>query len=433
MAAARQATITIGGRPHAVGLIWLEADAPSRRAAKAAAARLPGGQPYDLVAVRPAGRAGQAGFGATTRGHKWGMPTAASRFAAAMGRRRVIGIFRAGQAGGEDLYWMCAVRDGMILGEADIVGTVADISQILQDHQAAEWDAIYAPEAFGIEGAETASLDALVAKARAATLQPRHMLSALMAPHVRRAAAVVVVVGGAGLLGWWAWDWWTAEAPPPEPVGPAPTAVPQPRVIEWPKPWQDLPDPLAVAQACERQMRPLPLVIGGWHLESAGCTADGGRINVHAEWRRRWGSFDVIERALPEAQLGPNGEVATLYRGQDGPPPRPAAQPAPEPDIWRRFHWLRQATGHDVTLGAPRRPQPLTPPAEGQVVPPPPFVERTWSVATVLAPALWAEAVRELSGAGMTAIRWDRGGWSLEGVVYQDEETRDEVALSSAG
>lgn len=256
--------VTLHRTRYAIGLWWQFDAAPSGLGRAGALARSLGGQQYAWAVVR----ARQFGLGAG-RGAFRGLPSLAAALADKGGSHLYVCRF------GVDLWWVCAIKDGVIAAEGDWIGP-SEEAAAAQAGQLRQMLDLPAPR-YLTEADETAALARDLRGKSARRFFARrsdNRVRALRSPVRRFVRLAAILAAACGLF----WLYQTgffgdgaAERAAREARRQAILAHPE---QFFPQPWLKTPQPAAWAGRCLTELFALPVLDRGWELKSATCNND---------------------------------------------------------------------------------------------------------------------------------------------------------------
>ena len=413
--------VKLNARHWAAGLQWFQVSAKSKRdmnAVRSEGMKLKG-DPPDMVAFRPR----QYGFGAS--GGLAGYTTA-NPLAGGIGlpSSSFLGVFRLEDVHGESFWWVCAVRQGLISGQGDMVCA----SKEEADAQVAELTDLlghFDDQAFCATWEESrAWLIPLLNYRRQARLRPllgdagfRRRLFAL------GAAISLVLVCGIGLR-----TYWNHQAEQQA------LQISRQQIEEraqrradllahperhFPMPWATARPVGAAARVCLESMLSLPLSAGGWQLTKAQC--DGRTLTAYWDF-----SAGADYRLLPPgAVLETSTRARTSVRLDSGPderrPDGDFRSLACKTDVSRHFYQLTANMGAHLSRFDFEKPATAVVDKVEIVAP---WVRGSWELSAVPdALALDGSLAAALDMPGLVLSGMEYGnGWTLKGEVYATPE-----------
>ncbi len=258
-------TLKVGKVRYAVGLLWQDVDEARDIPAEARRVAARSGIDSDLFVVRGSGT--DYGLGRKGYGHAKGMPSLAARLADA-NRGTWVGLFKV-EAG----WYLLSVNGDHIGSQTDHVyaDEVDARARFDEAHELlSEWQEVYCPAAFGVDGAREIELvDLLSGKS------PRLQSVDRVSPYIKYGIAAVLLLGG--LFG--AQQYYQYEADvetkrllaeaatrAQQTVGLAKKETPRP-----PAPWDGRYRATSYIEGCVQGMRRAVLAIPGWKTKSLTC------------------------------------------------------------------------------------------------------------------------------------------------------------------
>lgn len=414
--------VTVGRKQYVSGLYWENSPTGSISQAAKEAARQPGTH-ADFFATRSGnkqGRVPQFGLAQSAEGVKAGMPS----LAACMANQQPgswIGAFRLREGVG-----LIIVRDDLIVPDGDqfFIDEVEARDRLYQEMGIGGFQKIYAPEAWGVPGADSMPITLLLNERADVRL---HMVALSQQAKIGIIGGFVLLLSVLG-VGWYIQD--QAEREEAERQAKlaelrriqeqAANFVGIDARPEYPKPdrtWEKQPRPLDYLKACEESLQKVSLAVAGWSLKGIRCSAS----SLDIQWGRTGGFSapppaaivndvgDRADRSIPLQGLGPRGPEELV-----------------DPDVITK-RYLAQ----NWTASLRREPDdPPPPPPAGYKgewkPPPPPWVKRSftftvpvlpWTLPSFLGdiPGVWIKSAA-LSGNGVEV----RASWKVEGVIYEN-------------
>ena len=311
--------VTLNNTRYAIGL-WWQFDARSGIGRARALARSLGGD-YTGAVIR----AGQFGLGTGGKAFR-GLLSLAAQLADKGGSHLYVCRFDA------SLWWVCAIKDGVIAAEGDWIGA----SEAAARAQAAVLhNLLDLPEPVIL--AQPGEAAALVReddsrKRRGLPVLPRkfrptlrNRVQSLASPARRFAGAIAALALCFGLFWLYQSGWFTDDA--------ATRAAMEARRREilahpekyFPRPWLKTPLPSAWAGRCLSEMLALPILDQGWELKSSIC--DSENLLATYDFSSSASFLQLPEQAelltattarkkTPLPQLAPGGDVKLLPRDE---------------------------------------------------------------------------------------------------------------------
>lgn len=274
---------TIDGKPFVAGLLWEQLH--KIRSYMKEARELGKTLGMDVVAIRRATGAVQAGYSPKNRGALKGMYSLAASVAGVIGPNSIV-AFRIPadeQYPAADRYGMVATKGDLIIAGSDLIGSKEEVEQEFRAfyNRLDGWERVEAPAEFEVAEAEFDVAAALLGKIR-----KEHRLQALTfglsrAEWIRYgslagAAAAVIAVS------WYGWNVYQARQA--EKAHEALVTRQREAALRaardqanatkpsLPHPWAKQHGGDALLQACADRRHPLPLSVRGWVLATMRCT-----------------------------------------------------------------------------------------------------------------------------------------------------------------
>ncbi len=295
-------TITINRKKYAVGLFWqpigagFVARAYARNLSRTVDRKLKLFVEYrSMVGVSP--RRG---------GVHSGMPVAAAEITDALTEfNSFLGVFQAG-----DLFYLVAVRNGVILADKLFDNAAAARSEYFKLSELPDWNALFAPGAWGMPRAIERNLSDLISGNSRHVLRPISRLS-------RISLSVLMLVGFGVLLLTFFREPISQMMTPPQvaKIDPELAAEYKRQIEEKNKeldaqfnieketppapivlPYDNLPDVARRAQVCYQAIGFVMQPISGWNQVSAEC----GETHASARFTRDFGTLDDFYRVATE-------------------------------------------------------------------------------------------------------------------------------------
>lgn len=304
--------VTLNHTRYAIGLWWQFDAAPGGLGRACALARsLGGGYAWTVV------RARQFGLGAG-RGAFRGLPSLAAALADKGGSHLYVCRF------GGDLWWVCAIKDGIIAAEGDWIGGSEEEASAQAGRLRRALD-LPAPR-YLTEAGET---DALARELYSGTARrlfaPRrkNRVQGLRSPSRRLARAAIILAAACGIFWLFQSGFLTdsaAERAAREARRQAILAHPE---QFFPQTWLQTPQPAPWAGRCLNELLALPVLDQGWELKSATCDKDDiltvwnfseVASFLHLPEQAELSTATTAQRKIPLPRIEPGGEVTLLTR-----------------------------------------------------------------------------------------------------------------------
>lgn len=284
-----KSSFTEDGVTYAASLFWqslLNPNSPQSEVKDAAENILEGA---DLYVVRK-GKSAQFGLAASSQGFAKGIPSAAVALVSSLGSvTSFLGVFKVDTG-----WWYICYRNDVILSDGDtlFINEKEAKDQFISMLAVPDWDALFAPAEWAIEGTNTDPLSKYIGKGIQAKLDKINANN----DGIMLAA---IVVGFAVIL-WYGYTslqdmlFTAPEAPIIAPVEQAePQAVQQ--LAPEGKPWEELPSPVDLMQNCYNATRKvIGITTPGWKIEGITCNANG----LVTSWHREMGRITWMDQAL---------------------------------------------------------------------------------------------------------------------------------------
>lgn len=413
--------VTIGKRQYACGLYW--ENSPSGRVSQAAkeAARQPSvmAKFYAARAGKRDGRVPQFGLSQGDP-HKAGMPVLSACLANQQpGSWAGAFRFREGVA-------VIVVRDDLIVPDGDLFFTdeTEARDRLLQEMALGGIQKVYAPETWGISGADSMPVSLLLNDSTEVKLKS-----------VSISQQSLIVLGGLGfilllLLGIGLYlqkieaEKKAAELAAKEALERAKMEASQfiPGLAQgqpqYPPPkrvWEEKPKAMDVIMACYDALNKAQAVIAGWRLDSVKC--DGNSLTQ--KWNRNAG-FSLLPK---DFVIDETGSLATKTVVLPALKNRGAEDLLDPNEITRRF-LFQNWPGN---LGRAQDDPPPPPPAGYNGPwnpPPPPWVKRSFTLSVPQLPWLLPEFLADMPGVVIDSLSLQVSGivgnWTVQGVIYEN-------------
>lgn len=283
-----KSSFTEGGITYAASLFWqplLNADNPMPEVKEAAENILEGA---DLYVVRR-GKSTQFGLADSSQGFTRGLPAGAISLITGLGNiTSFLAVFKV-----DNGWWYVCFRNDVILSDGDtLFANEKDAKdQFISMLAVPDWDAMYAPEEWGIEDAKSPQLSAILGKGLSVKLDK-------IGASNDTVMLAVIVVGFAVIL-WYGYTGLQSmffsepEAPVVAPVEQADSLAELPPEA---KPWEELVNPIDMMNNCyEATKSAVELIAPGWDIEGITCNSGG----LVTSWRRREeGRIPMMDQAL---------------------------------------------------------------------------------------------------------------------------------------
>jgi len=415
--------VTVGRKQYASGLYW--ENSPSGRITQAAkeAARQPGVTADYFVtrAGNKQGRVPQFGLAPATAGFVSGMPSIAGCLANQQ-PGSWIGAFRLREGSA-----LVIVRDDLVVPDGDVF--FADETEardrLYQEMAVGGFQKIYAPEPWGVPGADTMPISLLLNDRTDVRLQNVAL---------SKQAKAVLAIGGSLLLLVLAAGWYIQDQKEKEEVLrqqqlaaiermklEASKVVPgMAQRPDYPPPvrvWEQNPHPLELIEACQASSAQVDLGTAGWDVNSLRCTQGGLEI--------RWSRTSGMSAPPAKAVINDAGDVATATVPLATLSPRGDEQLV-DPDVVTK-RYLRQNWTASIRREADDPPPPPPPGYKGEWNPPPaPWVKRSFTFTVPVLPWTLPLFLEGLPGVVIKSAALSgnpagaKNSWKVEGVIYEN-------------
>lgn len=415
--------VTVGRRQYVSGLYW--ENSPSGRISQAAkeAARQPGSN-YDFYATRSGnkqGRVPQFGLGTAAPDVRAGLPSLAGCLANQQ-PGSWMGAFRLREGTA-----LVVVRDDLLVPDGDLffADEVEARDRLYQEMAIGGFQRIYAPEAWGVPGADSMPLTLLLNDRTDVRIYSVVLSTQAKVGFVIGGALLIGVIG----IGLYIQDQREKEEAirleqmaeleriRQEAAKLIPGGGPRP---EYPKPertWEKNPHPNAFLKACQEVLGEVSMRVAGWSITSIKCT--NGSLLV--QYARTGGHSNPP----PGSSVMDTGEFAELSIPTQPMPERGEQQLVDPSEVTRRY--LNQ--NWPATLARlPEDPPPPPPPDyTGEWnPPPPPWIKRSFTFSVPVLPWTLESYFQDLPGVVIdNAVLTGDGivltnSWKVEGVIYEN-------------
>lgn len=200
-----------------------------------------------------------------------------------------------------------AQRDGVLLPDGDCIDKAdAVMSRLLGDLGMHNWQAVVAPDHWGVATRHFTFEDCLIERA-GQRVPPKWARLASLQRDLRPALAAGALIAVAGLGAYW-WDQEQERQRILEQMRVASMQQAAPVVVEHP--WKEKPLPRDLALAClDAFTAGDSWYVPGWTLTTFGCTPSGASV----EWEREdGGRLSLLEEAIGNVHVANDGKSARL-------------------------------------------------------------------------------------------------------------------------
>ncbi len=414
--------VTVGRKQYASGLYW--ENSPTGRISQAAkeAARQPGNQSeYYVVRLGDKqGRVPQFGLAPPTAGFRAGLPSLAGCLANQQ-PGSWIGAFRLREGTA-----LAVVRDDLIVPDGDVffLDETEARDRLFQEMAVGGFQRIYAPESWGVPGADTMPLTLLLNERTDVRLRPV-VLSAQAKVFLAIGFALLFLLLG---FGWYIQDQqMKADMERREqqaalerireqtmnllPVAQKPTYPPPERK------WEDRPRAMETLSACQDVLSKVRVGVAGWNMVGVHCSEGGLQI----DWSRGVG----FTNPPPESVVNDTGTMATSSYSLATLTPR-GHEDLWDPDVITK-RYLNQNWPGSISRIPDDPPPPPPPDYEGEWnPPPPPWVKRSFTVNVPVLPWTLPDFFSDIPGMIVSSMTLNGIGssnsetWTVEGVIYEN-------------
>lgn len=405
--------ITVAGMKYAAGLYWQPSpDAKNIAKSAKAAAKQPGFQ-ADFYCIRQPSKSqpiGQFGLGIESAGHKDGMPSIAGCL---VGQQ--VGSWAGAFRVPEGVYFI-VVREDLIDPEGDILYPDENSAQARLEQEISRGGLIdiLCPLEWGIRGSQNQQIAALLAGNKSVTLNRASISLKILFQFI----ALFVLLG----LVYAAYSWYEADLARQQAEAQAQAEalakmeMQKKALKEYPRTWEEKPNPLDFIYACQAAMEQVQPRYLGWMLSDIECN----ELAANFKWARAGkgnavipvdgkatvdSTFTTATFSVPTQKLSPRGPQTLAYYGlvdqyvaQNSIP----ASLVPLPD--------------DV----------LPPPPDKDIPPPPPPKWRKRSISYIIAGSPWLNPnlFDSIPGLILTSVKaqGNLASFTVEGIVYENKE-----------
>ncbi len=415
--------LTVGRKLYASGLYW--ENSPSGRVSQAAkeVARQPGND-YDFYATRMGdkkGRVPQFGLAKSDDGIKSGVPS----LAACLANQQPgswIGAFTFNEGTA-----VVIIRDDLILPEGDLF--FEDESEardhLYQEMAIGGFQRIFAPEAWGIPGADTMPITLLLNEKTDVRLR-RVVMSKNTKLAIFGGLGCLLVILGIG---------WFMQAQRAEKEQrrveqmatiqrmreAAAKLIPlhtEPKYSPPERKWEKQPNPLDIISGCQKALKEVPIGVAGWRIVGMSCS----RSALSIRWARSHGYAKPPEGAVV------NDSVSSAVSSV-----RLSGLKIRNPEDLLDIDVITKRYLAQNWPGSLRRApdDPLPPPPPGQDPkkwnpPSPPWVKRSFTFNIPVLPWILPEFFTDLPGVTITSMKLvgnavgTNNKWTIKGVIYEN-------------
>ncbi len=279
-------TIKVAGKTYAVGLFWQPLQDQKNYLEEVKQTVQNVITTANLFCLRK-GTVSQYGLGYTSKGHKSGMPSAASVIANVLrDKSSALCTFKI-----DDGWWFVVVRNGLILSEEDVVYTEEKDAKAAYETMLniPDWGYMIAPKEWGYENTNSLQLEDLIVKGKPETLKTITtpikikdiiillVLVAFGAHYYLKQKAAKEAEEQARLARIKEEEFKRLHPPPPPPPPP-------------PAPFESLVDIEDMAKKCTVLIVNSTAVVPGWELEHTNCT----ETELSSSWKRTYGNVGWI-------------------------------------------------------------------------------------------------------------------------------------------
>jgi len=414
--------VTVGRKQYASGLYW--ENSPSGRISQAAkeAARQPDNY-SDFYAVRigdKKGRVPQFGLASETEGLKAGIPSLAGCLANQQ-PGSWIGAFSFNEGTA-----VIIVRDDLIVPEGDLF--FEDESEardhLYQEMGVGGFGRIYAPEAWGIPGADSMPITLLLNDKSDVKLHNVVMSDKAKLGMMIGFGLLIAILGA----GWFIQNQRAEEeamriqqmAALKRMQIEAAKLLPIQQKVEYPIPvrkWEKVPKPLILVDACKKALDGVKIGVAGWRVVNVFCS--NGSLTVR--WARTSG-FAASPKNSIVNETGKQAVVSVLLKNVE---PRGDENLVDPDEVTKRY--LAQNWPGTIRREPDPPPPPPPPNYSGEWNPPPdPWVRRSFTFIVPVLPWTLPDFFSDLPGVVIDSLSMNGDGahldnkWNIKGVIYEN-------------
>jgi hypothetical protein len=415
--------VTVGRKQYVSGLYW--ENSPGGRISQVAkeAARQPGNQ-ADFYATRignKQGRVPQFGLVAAVEGVTAGTPSLAGCLANQQ-PGSWIGAFRFREGAA-----VITVRDDLIVPDGDLF--FADETEardhLYQEMAVGGFQRVYAPEAWGVPGADTMPISLLLNDKTDVRIR---------GVALSKQAKTLMGVGFVILLAGLGTGWYIQKKQAEEEALRLEQMATMERMrveaeklvpgiggkVQYPEPerkWEKQPHPIPLIESCRKALDSVMIGAAGWDIRNIFCSRSGLQVS----WIRGK-TFSSIPKG---AIVGDTGLDAVSSIPLE-PLEERGAEALVDPEVVTKRYLNQNWTGS--LRREPDDPPPPPPPGyKGKwEPPPPPWVKRSFTLDVPVLPWTLPEFLADIPGVTVKSMSLmgngvsSRGSWKVEGVIYEN-------------
>lgn len=414
------------GRIFVSGLFWQPLPGATTSARKNEILKIADEQKFDLAVIRTTG-APQVGFGSVSDGVRAGMLSAAAMISKTVEVDGGDRNFLCATEVSRDQWLYVAQREGVLLSDGDILGTEDTIrARLLTDMSLSDWETIFAPGHWGINGAIEKSFDDFLPK-KGGRLDYKRWWGVKPVKtgwrDLFRAYWPLVVLVVVGLGGAYGHSWWLQHKAEQEMAQISADQAVHASVDNAPAkpvhPWKKTPRATKALTECNTALSKVKtLWPGNWTLRDATCS-NGSLIVV---WLRQdYGWIEHLRAVEPNAVISNDGSTASLTVPMIVPEGEDETLPTERERSLALFS-AAQRYGFKLNLSAPVAPAALPGDKPNSPQAAQDWRGVAWSVqGSPLAPSV---ILPTMEGNGFRVSRiqavWSGGVmiWSMEGIQY---------------
>lgn len=309
-------TFEFGKHTFVSGLFWQPLPGASNRDRKAELRQMAEEQGFDLCVQRTSGTP-QAGFGAASDGLKAGMLSVAAMVSKSLEVANRDRSFLCAMQVPDGRWIYVAQRDGVLLHDGDVLGDEASIhSRMMTDLSLAEWQTVFAPDAWGFADSVERHLEDLLPRHNDQIsikkwweLRPIHSRS-LDFTAINPKFLLLLLIPALLVGGYYFWDQYRLKKELEELARQEAELAAQREVAVAEQPWKKEAPAAYFVAACDSALSQVKTFWpGNWTPVDVVCADRSLVIN----WvRQNDGWVDQIRKLEPQAEVAIDGNRATL-------------------------------------------------------------------------------------------------------------------------
>jgi len=415
--------VTVGRRQYVSGLYW--ENSPSGRISQAAkeAARQPGAH-ADFYATRSGnkqGRVPQFGLAPAIPDMRAGIPSLAGCLANQQ-PGSWIGAFRLREGSA-----LVIVRDDLVVPDGDqfFIDETEARDRLYQEMGIGGFQRVYAPEAWGVPGADTMPISLLLNERTDVKLHSVVLSTAAKAGTLLGGGLLLLVLGA----GWYIQDQKEKEESLRQQqlvalerlkAAAAKTIPGMGSHQDYPKPvrtWEKHPRPMEVLDSCQKALSKVSLAVAGWQITSLRCSETGLEVN--------WARTNGLSDPPPKSVVDPGATSAVASYPFESLQVRGDEQLVDPADVTKRY--LNQNWTGNIRREPDDPPPPPPPGHKGEwSPPPPPWVKRSFTLNVPVLPWTVHDFLGDIPGVIIKSmsvtgnVTETKATWKVEGVIYEN-------------